>query len=204
MRSVFVFFFIHLCESILAQDTLQLMNGHRLPCDIVSDSGTVFVFELTKKNGKVKTRELHKNDVFSVIRNGQPEFILYEQNEFIGDIYSVDEMRYLLAGQGDARNNFKAWPTFIGGFVLCGAIAFIGQDGYIMAVTPPIAYMVAQLIPKIKIRESYMSNPEYKNNDIYADGFEPPARSRKMLRALGGGFAGSATGVITWFLFFNK
>ncbi len=204
MRSLLIVFLILLCETIAAQDTLLLMNGQLLPCRIMSDSGTVFVFEMTKKNGKIKTRELHKNDVFSVTKIGQPEFILYEQNEIMGDIYTIDEMNYLLAGQRDARNNFKAWPTFIVGFVMCGTIAFIGQDGFITTLVPPMAYMVVQLVPKIKIREKYMSNPEYKYNDIYADGFEPPARSRKMLRAMGGGFTGSATGLLTWLLFFNK
>lgn len=204
MRSVLFLWLIAGAINLSAQDTLMLMNGQNLPCHIVTDSGTVFVLEITKKSGKVIKREIHKNDVFSVQKQGQDRFVLYEQNEFIGDIYTVDEMYYLLAGQRDARNNFKAWPTFIAGFVLCGTIAFIGEDGFITAMAPPIAYMVVQLIPKIKIREKYMSNPEYKYNDIYADGFEPPARSRKMLRALGGGFAGSATGVLTWLLFFKN
>jgi hypothetical protein len=190
--------------NLSAQDTLLLMNGHNLPCRIVADSGTVFVIEIVKKSGKIIKRDIHKNDVFSAQKQNSELVILYEQNEFIGDIYSIDEMNYLLAGQRDARNNFKAWPTLIAGFVICGAVAFIGQDGFITAVAPPIAYMVVQLIPKIKIKEDYMSHPDYKYNDIYADGFEPPARSRKLLRALGGGFAGSATGVLTWLLFFKN
>jgi hypothetical protein len=203
MKSLIVILLLVLCGSASAQDTLLLMNGHEMPCRIVSDSGTVFIFELTRKNGKIKTREIHKSDVFSVTKSGMPEWVLYEKNEFIGDIYSVDEIRYLMAGERDARNNYKAWPTFVAGFVICGTIAFAGQDGYTTAIAPPIVYMLVQLIPKIKIRESYMSNPEYKYNEMYAAGFEPPARSRKLLRALGGGFAGSATGVLTWLIFFK-
>jgi hypothetical protein len=184
--------------TLRSQDTLLLMNGRELGCHIVSDSGTVFLFELAKKNGKIKLREIHKNEVFSVTKSGEEEMILYTKNEFLGDVYSTEEMRYYLAGENDARSNFTAWPTFIVGFALCGTIGFLGQDGFMTALFPPLLYTVAQLVPKIKIRESTMSHPDYKYNDMYADGYEPPARSRKLFRALEGSFAGSAAGVLAW------
>jgi hypothetical protein len=180
------------------------MNGREMNCRILADTGTVFEFELVKPNGKVKLRELHKNDVFSVKKAGQQEVILYAQDELLGDIYSTDEMRFYLAGEHDARENFSAWPTFVVGFALCAGISLWGGDGYITAVGPPILYTMIQLVPKIKIREKTMSRPEYKYNDIYADGYEPPARSRKLFRAMGGSFAGSATGVALWFLLIQK
>ena len=187
-----------------AQDTLLLMNGRHMNCHILADTGTVFEFELTKANGKIKHQELHKNDVFSVKKAGQSEVILYAQDELLGDIYSVDEMRFYLAGENDARENFSAWPTFAVGFAVCAGVSLWGGDGYITAVGPPILYTMLQLVPKIKIREKTMSRPEYKYNDIYADGYEPPARSRKLFRAMGGSFAGSATGVALWFLLIKK
>jgi hypothetical protein len=180
------------------------MNGREMNCRILADTGTVFEFELVKPNGKVKLRELHKNDVFSVKKAGQQEVVLYAQDELLGDIYSTDEMRFYLAGEHDARENFSAWPTFAVGFALCAGISLWGGDGYITAVGPPILYTMIQLVPKIKIREKTMSRPEYKYNDIYADGYEPPARSRKLFRAMGGSFAGSATGVALWFLLIKK
>ena len=192
--------FVLISFHVSAQDTLLLMNGREMNCRILADTGTVFEFELVKPNGKVKLRELHKNDVFSVKKAGQQEVILYAQDELLGDIYSIDEMRFYLAGENDARENFSAWPTFAVGFALCTGISLWGGDGYITAVGPPILYTMIQLVPKIKIREKTMSHPEYKYNDIYADGYEPPARSRKLFRALSGSFAGSATGVALWFL----
>lgn len=187
-----------------AQDTVLLMNGRQMECAILADTGTVLLMQITKPSGKVITREVHKNDVFSVTKRGEAEQILYLQDEMMGNIYSSDEMRYYLAGENDARQNFDAWPTFAVGFALCTGVSLWGGDGYITAVGPPILYTLVQLAPKIKIREKTMSHPEYKYNDIYADGYEPPARTRKLSRAMQGAFLGSATGVACWLLFLQK
>ncbi len=187
-----------------SQDTLLLMNGQELLCKIKSDTSTVIVMEVTKKNGKVRLREIHKSDVFSMTKQDSTEHILYTQNEMFGDIFTEEEMRFYLAGEGDARANFKAKHIFIIGLLACGAIAYWGGDGYVTAMAPPLIYTVAQLVGKIKIRESNISDPRYKYNDFYAYGFEPPARSRKLIRATEGGFLGSALGVTLWFLIGKK
>jgi hypothetical protein len=180
------------------------MNGREMECVILADTGTVLLLQMTRPSGKTIQREIHKNDVFSVSMGGSGEEVYYLQDEMLGNIYSVDEMRYYLAGENDARQNFGAWPTFAVGFALCAGVSLWGGDGYITAVGPPILYTLIQLIPKIKIREKTMSHPEYKYNDIYADGYEPPARTRKLSRAMEGAFLGSATGVAYWLLFLHK
>jgi len=187
-----------------AQDSVLLMNGREMECTVLADTGTVLLLQMTKPSGKVIQREIHKNDVFSVSMGGSGEEVYYLQDEMLGNIYSVDEMRFYLAGENDARQNFEAWPTFAVGFALCAGVSLWGGDGYMTAVGPPIMYTLIQLIPKIKIREKTMSHPEYKYNDIYADGYEPPARTRKLSRAMEGAFLGSATGVAYWLLFLNK
>lgn len=196
----FSFFSLISQQAVLSQDTLLLMNGRTLNCNILADTGTVFVFELAKKSGKIKVHELHKNDVFSVTKEGLPEYVLYSPNPMMGDIYQVDEMRFYLAGENDARNNFTAWPTFIVGFVLCGGISYLGEEGLLLSIVPPLIYTVAQLIPKIKIREETISDMSYQHNDFYADGYEPPARTRKIIRALQGAYAGAAAGLVAFIL----
>jgi hypothetical protein len=183
---------------VAAQDKILLMNGAEMPCRIVDDSGTVLVVELEKKNGKVKQREIHKNDVFSYTSQGAQERVLYVQDSIFGDIYTLDQMRMYLAGQHDGRNNYRAMPTAAVGFLVCGAAAYLGGDGFLTATVPPILYMALQLAPKIHIREKYMSDVYYKYNEVYADGFEPPARTRKMLAGLSGGYLGAAAGVILY------
>jgi hypothetical protein len=203
-RLALVFVFCIATLGTSAQDSVLLMNGREMECTVLADTGTVLLLQMTKPNGKVIQREIHKNDVFSVSMGGSGEDVYYLQDEMLGNIYSVDEMRFYLAGENDARQNFEAWPTFAVGFALCAGVSVWGGDGYMTAVGPPIMYTLIQLIPKIKIREKTMSHPEYKYNDIYADGYEPPARTRKLSRAMEGAFLGSATGVAYWLLFLNK
>lgn len=203
-RLVLAFVFCVATLGTSAQDSVLLMNGREMKCMVLADTGTVLLLQMTKPNGKVIKREIHKNDVFSVSMGGRGEEVYYLQDEILGNIYSADEMRFYLAGENDARQNFEAWPTFAVGFALCAGVSVWGGDGYITAVGPPIMYTLIQLIPKIKIREKTMSHPEYKYNDIYADGYEPPARTRKLSRAMEGAFLGSATGVAYWLLFLNK
>ncbi len=183
-----------------SQDKLLLMNGSEVACHILSDDGTFMVFELTKKNGKVKKREVHKSDVFSYTRADSAEHVLYLQDSLFGDIYTEDQMRIYLAGENDGRTRYHAIPTGVVGFLLCGTAAYLGQDGFLTLVGPPVLYALIQLAPKIRIREKFMSSPYYKYNDIYADGFEPPARTKKIVTALKGGYAGAAAGIILYFI----
>ncbi|MFN8698190.1 MAG: hypothetical protein ACK500_04300 [Flavobacteriales bacterium] len=189
-----------LAPSSFAQDKILLMNGAEMDCRILNDSGTVITFELTKKNGKVKTREVHKNDVFSVSTGGEKERVLYVQDSLFGDIYTEDQLKMYLVGQRDGRANFRAMPTAVVGYLVCGAIAYAGGDGVLTATVPPILYMMVQLAPKIHIREKYMSDINYMYNEIYAQGFEPPARTRKMLAGLSGGYLGAASAILIYYI----
>ncbi len=147
----------------------------------------------------MKTTELNKSEVFSYVHNGK-EVILYVQDSAFGDVYSTDEMRMYLAGERDARKNYKANHIALIGYVLCGAASFAVGDGLLVLVVPPVAYGTLQLIGKVKIREKYISDKDYKFNDVYAEGFEPPARSKKIIKGIAGSVLGSVNGLIIYFL----
>ncbi len=186
---------------LFAQDKILLMNGQERNCRLVSDSGFVITYEYTKRNGKVKTLTANRGEVFSYTKAGSPEVIIYEMDTlFANNIYDASQMRAFLAGQNDARSNFKARHIAAIGFVSCTVIGFIGQDGYFTAVGPPVIYTLLQFIGKVKIREHTMTNINYKYNDIYADGYEPPARTKKLITSLWSGFLGSAVGVTLYFV----
>jgi hypothetical protein len=146
----------------------------------------------------VKTREVHKNDVFSYTPAGSDEILLYAEDPAIGDIYSVASMRMYIKGEQDAMNFYHARPTAAVGFVLAGTAAYLTEGGVIGSFVFPMAYTVFQLAPRIKIREEFMSSPDYKYNDMYADGFEPRARTEKILSAFGGSMLGAVAGIAVY------
>lgn len=200
-KIILLFFLLFAVSFVQGQDKILLMNGLERDCRIVSDTGFVIQYEVTKKNGKVKSLQANRGEVFSYMRAGEQEIIIYQLDTLFDDnIYDPSQMRAYLAGQFDGRTNFKARHIAVIGFVVCGGIAFAGGDGYFTAVGPPILYTLSQFIGKVKIREHTMTNKNYKYNDIYADGYEPPARTKKLLTALWSGFAGSAAGVTLFLL----
>ncbi len=201
MKYLFAIIAFLFLAPLFAQDKILLMNGQERNCRLVSDSGFVITYEYTKRNGKVKLLTANRGEVFSYTKAGSPEVIIYEMDTLFSDnIYDATQMRALLAGQNDARSNFKARHIAAIGFVSCAVIGFIGQDGYFTAVGPPIIYTLTQFIGKVKIREHTMTNINYKYNDIYADGYEPPARTKKLITSLWSGFLGSAVGVTLYFV----
>ena len=181
----------------------MLMNGTVVENTLWEEkNGLIYIYD-QKNNlfGKEKTRaiELNKSEIFS-LSNGSKEQIKYYQDTMLGDYYTPEEMRVYLAGAGDARKNYKARHISAIGFALCTVTGYLVGDGLLVLIVPPITYAAVQYIGKIKIKEKYMSDPNFKYNDLYAEGFEPPARSRKMIRGALSGLAGSVTGVLLFMI----
>ncbi len=189
--------------SQVQQGKVMLMNGTVVENSLWEEKdGMIYIYD--KKNnlfGKEKTRaiELNKSEIFS-LSNGTKEQILYYQDTMLGDYYTPEEMRVYLAGAGDARKNYKARHISAIGFAVCTVAGYLVGDGLLILIVPPVTYSAMQYIGKIKIKEKYMSDPNFKYNDLYAEGFEPPARSRKMIRCALSGLIGSATGVVLYFI----
>lgn len=176
------------------------MNGEILNVHSVLESeGLIMVTSPKRFSSKLKTIELNKSEVFSYMHEGK-EIVLYVQDSAFGDVYSVDEMRMYLAGERDARANYKANHIALIGYLICGAASLAVGDGLLVLVVPPVAYGTLQLLGKVKIREKYISDKNYKFNDVYAEGFEPPARSKKIIKGIAGGVLGSVNGLIIYFL----
>jgi hypothetical protein len=189
--------------SQVQQGKVMLMNGTVVENTLWEEKdGMIYIYD-QKNNlfGKEKTRaiELNKSEVFS-LSNGSKEQIMYYQDTMLGDYYTPEEMRVYLAGAGDARTNYKARHISAIGFAACAVAGYLVGDGLLILIIPPVTYAAIQYIGKIKIKEKYMSDPNFKYNDLYAEGFEPPARSRKMIRGALSGLLGSATGVVIYFI----
>lgn len=201
--TVFLSFLSFAIHAQVQQGKVLLMNGSVVENAMWEEKdGMIYIYD--KKNnlfGKEKTRavELNKSEIFSLSSGGK-EQVLYFQDTMLGDYYTPEEMRMYLAGAGDARKNYKARHISAIGFGLCAVAGYLVGDGLMILIVPPITYAAIQYVGKIKIREKYMSDVNYKYNDQYAEGFEPPARSRKMIRGALSGVVGSVTGVLLYMI----
>ncbi len=187
-----------------SQDTLLLMSGQQVSCEIIDDLGIEIRYWETRKNGKKKERYLHKSDIFSITKIGQTEEVYYAKDELLGDWMTEDEMRIFMAGEQDARAYYNEKPTMIVGFAFGNLVSILATGGLIVTISGPLLYTLFHMIPVIKIKESAITNADHQYNEIYALGFERVARSRKIVAALKGSAAGMLTGLATYLLFFQK
>lgn len=181
-----------------AKATILRMSGDELPCTLVATDGIDLVFE-TERKGKVKQRTLHKSEVFAV-KFDSGEWVLYAPDAFLGDEFTVDEMRIFLAGEQDGRNH-DVLPTVLVGVVVGAAGPIISEGGLILSVLPVIAYGLYPLVPYIKVQGKNISNPGYKYNEVYAEGYERSARPKKVVAAFKGAGAGMVAGIVAFFVF---
>lgn len=180
-----------------AQDTLLLLSGKTLEVNISDDSGANVFFEVEKKNGKFKTLSLHKQEIFSIKKQGEQESILYVQDPEMGYELSREDMRYYMAGQDDARQGYKTWPSMAGGFAFGAASVFYMEGGYVPFTTPFI-YGFAMQIPYIKIKKSSISNELNTMSEYYVEGYNKTARSKKLLSNFAATMAGVVVGSVIY------
>jgi hypothetical protein len=180
-------------------DQLNLMNGRVINCEVFMDTSLLVKVRYQGRYGKWKEAEFHRNEIFSVMKGGK-ETLVYERDTLLGYYDSSEEMRIFLMGEQDAKERYKARHTMIGGFLICGTLAFLGQDGVFTALIPPIAYTLAHIPGRIKVRKHHLRDEALRYNDLYGEGFGSVSKSRRIVRAAASGFIGSTVGVLLYFI----
>ena len=175
------------------QDEVQLMNGREMRGEVFLDSTLLVKIRYRGVYGKWKEIEMHRSEIYSVTKAGK-EMIIYAPDTTLGDKYSQEEMRIFLLGEKDAYQRYRARHTAIIGFLTCGAIGYLGGDGIMSLIGPPMLYTLAHIPGKIRVRKHHISNDALKYNDLYAEGFEPVARGRRLSKAMIWSSLGSVTG----------
>lgn len=187
--------FICFISSINAQenkDTVLLMNGDAVICTVIDTTNGLTSIKNPKNPKKNITLE---NDRIFSIKYPSGEVVMYVYDTLIGNEFTVDEMRYFIYGEQDADHNFKAKGClFIGAAV--GLLS--GVTGSFLCPIPPFAFAALSGIPKVKIKHSTVSNPEYLKHDPYLMGYERVARKKRKLKSLIGGGIGLAVGLGTF------
>jgi hypothetical protein len=148
-----------------------------------------------EKPAVLKSGVALKDEVFSILTSEGEERIYYFQDAFLGNDFTIEEMRTFIAGETDARKNYKAKGAFWGG-VGVGLVSGYLLETSVVAFAVPVAYTLAMRIPVVHIRDRHMSDTKYKGNQIYLEGFESTARNRLMIQGLKGSAIGLVSGLV--------
>lgn len=176
------------------KDTILLMNGNYVVEKVID----TLIGAVTIVNPEKTTEKLHYeyDDIYCVkYASGFTDYY-YSQDTLRGNYFTRDEMQYYIYGERDARKGFKGRGSLIGAGIVGLAS---GGLGLFFAPVFPYGYMALSGIPKVRIRHSTISNPNYIDHDAYILGYERVSRSKRRIQALIGGTIGLAAGYGLYF-----
>lgn len=176
------------------KDTILLMNGNV----VVEKVLDTLIGAVTIVNPANTLEKLHYeyDEIYCVKYAAGFTDYYYSQDTLKSNYFSRDEMLYYIYGERDARKGFKARGALIGAGVVGLAS---GGLGLFFAPIFPYGYMALSGIPKVKIKHSTVSNPNYIDHDAYLLGYIRVAKSRRRIQAIIGGTIGLAAGYGLYF-----
>ncbi len=202
-HSLFVFLLfvsnLFLAQTKSKQDTVFLMNG-QIAAYKVLDS-TVAGVSIQNPDKADKKIYYEWNQIYMVKYASGLKRYYYEQDTTINNWFTREEMWYYMLGERDARKGFKPRGAIIGAG-LCGLTG--GLTGLFWAPLLPYGYMAFSGIPKVKIKQSTISQPKAVDYDSYLLGYERVAKQKRKLYSLASGTAGLVVGFGLYFIFKNS
>jgi Zn ribbon nucleic-acid-binding protein len=214
MKKIFLIAFILVSASsmLYPQDSLLLLNGKMLNGKItaINDTGVVIKgYGLFNKH-----KYVYKDELFSV-KNGLTETIVYIPDSFGKESFSVEQMRWFIKGQQEARKNYHAPLATAGGFLAGSTGALLGFWGmttvpasyvFLAGIKTPECKLIEEtyeIAPRLasqsggysfeksKMKVRYCDNiPDEKLKECYEYGYESAAKDKKIKNAVKGTVAG--------------
>lgn len=194
MRLLIPLLFIALSASKAgAQDRILLMNGQVIDAKVVGQSTLEVRYLATRKGSLLERREPTEN-VFSVTDSIGRERIWYFHDTIFGNDLTVDQMRWYIKGEQDARAGYKPFWPMVGGFV-AGAGLTIGLDLEVLSLAVPPLYAGAMALPRVHVTRGSITDPLMEGDPYYATGYATVGRSKRVLRTLLSTAVGTAVGL---------
>jgi hypothetical protein len=202
MRSFLLFILVLATCRSTAQDTILLMSGHTIDAKVLGQSTLEVRYLEEKNNGKILERAEPTENVFSVKDSLGQERIWYFHDTVFGNDLTIDQMRWFIKGEQDARKGYKPlWPV-LGGFVV-GAGATIAFNLEVNSLAIPPLYAATMALPRVHVTRGSITDPLMEGDEFYAMGYAKVGRSKRVVRSLIATFAGVAVGLAVRQLIIN-
>lgn len=177
------------------------MNGQTIDANVVGQS-TLEVRYLIATGRGLRERTEPTENVFSVTDTLGREKIWYFHDTVFGNDLSVQEMRWFIKGEQDARNGYKPIWAMAGGFV-AGAGLTIGLDLEMNSMLIPPIYAAVMILPRVHVTRGSISDPLMEGDEHYAYGYAKVGRTKRVVRSLISTFAGVGVGLAVRQLIIN-
>lgn len=174
-------------------DRILLMNGQIIQTKVLGQSTLEIRYLELGGNGRSKERSEPTENVFSVTDSLGVERVWYFQDTIFGNELDVQEMRWFIKGEQDARAGYKPRIATWGGF-LVGAGVTIAANLEVNALFLPPVYGAAMTLPRVHVTKGSLTDPYLEGEPNYAWGYAKVGRSKRVVRALISTAAGIAVG----------
>jgi hypothetical protein len=202
MRSLLFFLALVPALQLAAQDRILLMSGHTIDAKVLGQSTLEIRYLDEKRSGRIVERREPTENVFSVTDSLGNERIWYFHDTIFGNDMTVQQMRWFIKGEQDARSGYKPiWPV-VGGFVL-GAGLTIGLNLEVNSLALPPLYAGIMALPRVHVTPGSITDPLMEGDEFYAYGYAKVGRGRRVVRSLISTFAGVAVGLAVRQLIIN-
>lgn len=175
-------------------DRILLMNGQIIETRVLGQSTLEVRYLEFGKNGRSKETSEPTEHVFSVTDSLGKERVWYFQDTVFGNDMSIQEMRYFIKGEQDARSGYKPRWAVIGGFVV-GAGTTIALNLEVNSLFLPPLYAGAMILPRVHVTRGSISDPYMEGEENYAYGYAKVGRSKRVVRSLVSTALGIVVGV---------
>jgi len=179
----------------LSQTKLNLLDGSNYLAKeytFFNDGGSSIEIKLEKNNGKLKTKFVDINEIWSI-----GDSIIYVPTQE-GE-YTVNDMRNVVIGRQTAKSEFKAWWASVGGFAVgAGSMLYFGgyQKRPMLSLAVPIVYATGISFTRPTKKGIIKRHPEYKENEYFVYGYQNKGRRKIMMNTIIGTLGGIVAGGI--------
>ncbi|MBL8000906.1 MAG: hypothetical protein JNL05_02985 [Flavobacteriales bacterium] len=201
MRRLLLLSMFLLGTGLAAQDRILLMNGQEIQGRVLGQSTLEIRFMLDVK-GKQRLEKEPTESVFSVTDSTGKETVWYFHDPAFGNELTVDQMRWYIKGEQDARIGYKPTLPKLGGFLL-GAGLVIGLDLETNSLLIPPAYAGLMAWPRVHVTPGSVRDPLMEGDNHYAMGYSAVGRPKRVVHSLWSTAAGVAVGLLVRQLIIN-
>lgn len=184
-----------------AKDRILLMGGQTIEGYVLGQS-TLEIRYLAETRKGLRERAEPTEAVFSVTDTLGRERIWYFFDTVFGNDMTVDQMRWFIKGEQDARKGYKPiWPM-VGGFVT-GAGLTIGLNLEVNSLLIPPLFAASMALPRVHVTRGSISDPLMEGDEFYAYGYAKVGRTKRVINTLISTAAGVLVGIAVRQLIIN-